>query len=258
MSQHTPAVATENSFVIGNQAGASFRSDLNEALMALATNNSLATAPGVTADTDAYAYMWWVDTDAPATLYMRNGANDGWVTVGNATYPFLGLAPSHLFRLNADLPLIGSTSAQSIFGVGCSLLASTVYEFEMVAMLKCDPNATNVSVSIGFACSNAPNNFHYQYIVTWDEDPGSTIGATPDAMGFLSTTAATQLTVSNVPYDYFNIQAKGTISVNSATTFTPQVTFSSPTPVFTTNAGSYIKLRPIGAAGANTNVGGWS
>jgi len=257
MSQHTPAVATENSFVIGNQAGASFRSDLNEALMALATNNSLATAPGVTADTDAYAYMWWVDTDAPATLYMRNGANDGWVTVGNTTYPFLGLAPSHFFRLNSDLLLTGSASAQSIFGVGCSLLASTVYEFEMVAMLKCDPNATSVNVSIGFACGSAPNNFHYQYIVTWDEDPGSTIGATPDGMGFLSTTASTQLT-NSLANDYFNIQAKGTISVNAATTFTPQVTFSSATPVFTTNAGSYIKLRPIGAAGANTNVGGWS
>lgn len=256
MPQHTPAVATENSFVIGNQAGASFRSDLNEALMALATNNSLATAPGVTADTDAYAYMWWVDTDAPATLYMRNGANDGWVTVGNTTYPFLGLAPSHFFRLNSDLLLAGSTSAQSIFGVGCSLLASTVYEFEMVAMLKCDPNATSVNVSIGFDCSSAPNNFHYQYLVVFDEDPGTTAFASPD-MGFISTNATTQLT-ANFSYDYFNIQAKGTISVNSATTFTPQVTFSSATPVFTTNAGSYIKLRPIGAAGSNTNVGGWS
>jgi hypothetical protein len=258
MSQHTPAVATENSFVIGNQAGASFRSDLNEALMALATNNSLATAPGVTADTDAYAYMWWVDTDAPATLYMRNGANDGWVTVGNTTYPFLGLAPSHLFRLNADLPLTGSTSAQSIFGVGCSLLASTVYEFEMVAMLKCVGNSTNTNIKIGFNCSNAPNNFHYQYIALFENDAGDSIPTTaPDAMGFISTNAATQLS-NTISDDYYNIQIKGTISVNSATTFTPQVTFNSATPVFTTNAGSYIKLRPIGAAGANTNVGGWS
>jgi len=256
MSQHTPAVATENSFVIGNQAGASFRSDLNEALMALATNNSLATAPGVTADTDAYAYMWWVDTDAPATLYMRNGANDGWVTVGNTTYPFLGLAPSHFFRLNSGLQLTGSTSAQSIFGVGCSLLASTVYEFEMVAMLKDVGNVTSTSVSIGFDCSNAPNNFHYSFVVNWTNTAPPSINA-PDNMGFVSTTSATLLGASG-SNDYFNIQAKGTISVNAATTFTPQVTFSSSTPVFTTNAGSYIKLRPIGAAGSNTNVGGWS
>ena len=257
MPQHTPAVATENSFVIGNQAGASFRGDLNEALMALATNNSLATAPGVTADTDAYAYMWWVDTDAPATLYMRNGANDGWVTVGNTTYPFLGLAPSHLFRLNADLALAGSTSAQSIFGVGCSLLASTVYEFEMVALLKSVGNTTATTVSLGFACSNAPNNFHYQFILTWANTAPPSVNV-PDNMGFISTTAATLLVGSAVSNDYFNVQIKGTISVNSATTFTPQVTFSSATPIFTTNAGSYIKLRPIGAAGANTNVGGWS
>ena len=246
----------QHDYNIANQAGAAFRSDLNNALSAIATNNSGSSAPSTT-----FAYQWHVDDDpAPATLYMRNGANSAWTTVGNTTYPFLGLAPSHLFRLDSDLALTGSTSAQSIFGVGCSLLASTVYEFEMVALLKDVGNTTGVTVSIGFNCSNAPNNFHYQFIANWAAS-ASTIVQAPDNMGFLSTTAATVLTVSGgsiVANDYFHIQAKGSISVNTATTFTPQVTFSSATPVFTTNAGSYIKLRPIGAAGANTNVGGWS
>jgi hypothetical protein len=243
----------QHDYNIANQAGAAFRSDLNNALEAVATNNSGTAAPSTT-----FAYQWHVDTDpAPAKLNIRNGANDGYIEVGNTTYPFLGLAPSHLFRLNADLALTGSTSAQSIFGVGCSLLASTVYEFEMVTLLKDVGNTTSTGVSIGFNCSNAPNNFHYQFIVNWANTAPPTAAA-PDNMGFVSTTSATSLAASGNAHDYFNIQVKGTISVNTATTFTPQVTFSSATPVFTTNAGSYIKLRPIGAAGANTNVGGWS
>jgi hypothetical protein len=246
----------QHDYNIANQAGAAFRSDLNNALQAVATNNSGTAAPSTT-----FAYQWHVDTDpAPAKLNIRNGANDGYIEVGNTTYPFLGLAPSHLFRLNANHALAASNTAQSIFGVGCSLLASTVYEFEMVAMLEDAGNTTGVTVSIGFACSNAPNNFHYQFIVAWSAS-ASTVVQAPDNMGFLSTTAATVLTASGVSLaanDYFHIQTKGTISVNSATTFTPQVTFSSADPTFNTNAGSYIKLRPIGAAGANTNVGGWS
>ncbi len=244
-------------YSIANQTGANFRSDVNNALKAIVSNNYGSTDPATLLDAGINGQcQWWADS-ASNSLKLRNTADSSWVTVGALDAPFLNLAPTHYFRLDSDLPRAASSSAQSIFGVGCSLLASTVYEFEMVAMLKCDPNSTTLNVRIGFDCSSTPNNFHYQYIILWDEDPGTVIAGVPDGMGFLSTNAATILT-SNAANDYFNIQAKGTISVNAATTFTPEVTFSSATPLFTTNAGSYIKLRPISAAGANTNIGGWS
>ena len=51
---------------LANQSGASFRSDLNDALQAVLTNNSSASSPSTTA-----AYMFWADTNT-GTLKIRN------------------------------------------------------------------------------------------------------------------------------------------------------------------------------------------
>ena len=58
---------------LANQSGASFRSDLNNALQAVLTNNSSASSPSTTA-----AYMFWADTNT-GILKIRNSANDAWV-----------------------------------------------------------------------------------------------------------------------------------------------------------------------------------
>ena len=61
--------------VIANASGAAVRSDLNNALAALITNSSGATAPATT-----YAYQWWADTTANQ-LKLRNSANDDWIVI---------------------------------------------------------------------------------------------------------------------------------------------------------------------------------
>ena len=64
-------------YVLANQSGSSFRSDLNNALAAIVSQNSNATEPATT-----YAYQYWVDTSAtPALIKQRNAANDDWVTL---------------------------------------------------------------------------------------------------------------------------------------------------------------------------------
>ena len=62
-------------YVIANGTGAAVRSDLNNALAAIVSNNSSSTEPGTT-----YAYQWWADTNANV-LKLRNSANDGWITL---------------------------------------------------------------------------------------------------------------------------------------------------------------------------------
>lgn len=62
--------------VLDNQAGAAFRADLNNALQALASNQSSAGGPPTT-----YAYQFWADT-TNGLLRMRNGANNAWITLG--------------------------------------------------------------------------------------------------------------------------------------------------------------------------------
>ena len=62
-------------YVLDNATGANFRSDLNNALAAIVSNNSSSSQP-----TTRYAYMWWADTTT-GILKIRNSANDGWVTL---------------------------------------------------------------------------------------------------------------------------------------------------------------------------------
>ena len=62
-------------YVIANGSGAAVRSDLNNALAAIVSNNSSSTEPSTT-----YAYQWWADTNNNV-LKIRNAANNGWITL---------------------------------------------------------------------------------------------------------------------------------------------------------------------------------
>jgi hypothetical protein len=65
----------QHDYVIANGTGAAVRSDLNNALAAIVSQNSGATAPATT-----YAYMTWADTTA-GVYKMRNGANNAWISL---------------------------------------------------------------------------------------------------------------------------------------------------------------------------------
>ena len=65
----------QHDYAIANQSGAAFRADLNNALSAIASQNSGAAEPSTT-----FAYMRWADTTAGA-MKMRNGANSAWITL---------------------------------------------------------------------------------------------------------------------------------------------------------------------------------
>ncbi len=58
-----------------NQSGSSFRADLNNALDAIASNNSGSSEPST-----KFAYEWWIDT-TNNLLKLRNSANNAWITL---------------------------------------------------------------------------------------------------------------------------------------------------------------------------------
>ena len=60
-------------YVISNQGFPAFRSDLNDVLSAIVSNNSSASSPATT-----YAYQMWYETDTNY-WYMRNADNDAWI-----------------------------------------------------------------------------------------------------------------------------------------------------------------------------------
>jgi len=87
-------------YIISNASGAAVRADLNNALAAIASNNSSATEP-----TTTYAYQWWADTGStPTVMKLRNAANSAWIT---------------LFQLDGEWSLIpfenGTAAAPSIY-----------------------------------------------------------------------------------------------------------------------------------------------
>jgi len=71
--------------IIPNGSGSAVRADLNDAMLALFSQNSSATSPPETV-----AYMMWADTTT-GLLKIRNAANSAWVTVGTLASTNLGL-----------------------------------------------------------------------------------------------------------------------------------------------------------------------
>ena len=61
-------------YIIDNQTFPATRTDLNNALSAIVSNNSSSSEP-----TTKYAYQWWYDTSSN-TLKFRNADNDAWVS----------------------------------------------------------------------------------------------------------------------------------------------------------------------------------
>ena len=75
----------QHDYNIANQSGAAFRSDLNNGLAAIVSQNSGAAQPSTT-----YAYQWWADTTT-GLLKIRNAANNAWITIGTLANANLGL-----------------------------------------------------------------------------------------------------------------------------------------------------------------------
>jgi len=191
----------------------------------------------------AYVYRatgttWWPMESVPGTL--TNGLQ--------------------LYRLDSSLAGANVTTAQSTLGVGVTLSASTVYAFEMVFALSKTAGTTSHTVGLSFGGTATLNNIAYRLNVQNPTSSGFTTVAVADYQQFVQ--AASNGTVTGAQTSaalYISMRISGTVSVNAGGTFIPQYTLSAaPGGAYTTAAGSYMMIYPIGAAGANVNVGSWA
>jgi hypothetical protein len=128
-------VATHD-YVIANGTGAAVRSDLNNALAAIVSNNSSSTEP-----TTTYAFQWWADTNT-TLLKFRNAANSAWITVGDYSTANFGLLTSAT-AASTYLALSGGTVTGALnIGTAGSLVfeGSTADDFETTLAVT-DPTA---------------------------------------------------------------------------------------------------------------------
>ena len=91
----------QHDYSIANQTAASLRTDLNNVLAAIVSNNSGATAPA-----DTYANMFWYDTTANI-LKMRNEADDAWISLGYLDQT------ADAFRILDDTQVVNTSGTQT-------------------------------------------------------------------------------------------------------------------------------------------------
>ena len=172
-----------------------------------------------------------------------------------------GVVPgAQFFRLNSSLLGTNVNTAQSVFGVGVTLSASTVYAFEAIYPLSKTAGATSHTVGLGFGGTATLNNIGYFFTGYGAASASDVAVNTNTNAGFIKTATNTTITAalaSAAATWWFML--KGTISVNAGGTLIPQYTLSAaPGGAYTTAAGGHFLIYPIGASGANVNVGTWA
>jgi hypothetical protein len=109
---------SQHDFNIANQSFPATRTDLNNALAALASNSSGDAEPGTT-----YSNQWWYETDTN-TLKLRNEANNAWIEIAtldqsnnnvlSITTQGLTLGATVITASGADINLLDSLTRGSI------------------------------------------------------------------------------------------------------------------------------------------------
>lgn len=207
-------------------------------------------------------------TNAPLSL--QSGTNLTTATAGAVEYDGKviystpagrGVSPSMMFyRLNSSLSGSNVSTAQSVFGVGVTLAASTVYAFEANYLFQKTAGTTSHTFGLSFGGTATINNILYSG--SYNSESAAPASDYISSAGTIFVTVVTNFTVglstSSASFTRQQI-IKGTVSINAGGTFIPQYQLSTaPGGAYSTIAGSYFAIWPIGAAGANTSVGPWA
>ena len=170
------------------------------------------------------------------------------------------LNTTHFMVLAADYLANDSSAAQKVFNIGTSgagaitLPASTAYFMEATYYITRAVGGTSHTLSTLFAVSSALTG------ITYTADTTSTTGNTLGAVSRIYGTAATAVVVTAASVsttENITVVIRGIVRTNAATTFTPQIQYSSApggAPTVLTN--SHIRLTPIGTNSV-TFVGNW-
>ena len=111
----------QHDYSCADASGGAFLADLNNALSAIVSNNSGASAPLTT-----YAYQLWADTTT-GLLKIRNAANNGFITIGSLGTANLGLvSPASTGRRNL---VINGNPVINQRGYVSGTATSTTYQY---------------------------------------------------------------------------------------------------------------------------------
>jgi len=263
----------QHDYVIANGTGAAVRSDLNNALAAIVSNNSGATEP-----TTTYAYQWWPDTTT-GLLKIRNAANNAWVTVGTLASANLGLLASGGTLVSA----LGSASTPGItftgdlntgiYSPGADQVSIATGGSDRVSV-DANGNVTiNAQGDLRFADSDSSNWVAFQAPgtvatnVTWtlpDADGTSGQALTTNGSGTLSwaSAAAAKISVGNTEAEvvdtgvdgHFKVTIEGTEALRVDASQRLLVGTSTSASINPSNLGTIAPLLQIAGSGSSSTA----
>lgn len=163
---------------------------------------------------------------------------------------------SHFYRLASNVTLANVATAQSWLGVGVSLQANTTYAFNGQFSLV-TTGTTSHTEATGFGGTATLTNIG---VLTTRGNANAITATTGNVYSVYRTSNASTVqtgaftTAQNCIY-----QLNGTVSINAAGTFIPQLTFSAaPAGVSTVVLGSYFQIYPLGPGNGNLSIGNWA
>jgi hypothetical protein len=169
-----------------------------------------------------------------------------------------------LYRLNSSYAGANSTGAQSLFGVGVTVTANTVYEIDSYYILQKTAGSSSHTIGFGFGLGGGATLNNAAYGILWSREATTGTSNAMSSFGPLfafSTTGSNLVLTTSIATSgqTFTARINGTLSVNAGGTITPQYTLSAaPGGAYSTLAGSFITIRSIGADGSNNSVGTWA
>lgn len=129
---------SQHDYVIDNQNGVAFRSDLNAALQAIVSDNAGVSPPPVT-----FAFMPWADT-LNGLLKRRDASNSTWVTEGVLNEYYLGAQP-----YSANIPTVLATKAEMEAGVEAGVRSmSPLRVAQAISSLSSSSQLRSISASV--------------------------------------------------------------------------------------------------------------
>jgi len=227
--------------------------------MAIILNGSTGLVTNVTlpAGTTALAPMTFTSGTNLTSAAAGSMEYDGKVAYFTPQGSQRGVIPGMQFYcLQTGYTFNSSTSTISIYNVGVTLSASTVYAFEgLFVMVR--SAALNATYSVGFGGTATVNNILYQTHSVFDSGGIPQFDTTTN-LAVINTTALTAFTTA-ASVGTITAFVTGTVSINAGGTFIPQYSQSAAgTGTVTNQTGSYFRIYPIGTAGSAVSVGTWA
>lgn len=250
---------TQVQFNDNNTFGGDVDLTFNKTTNALSTGSLIVTSSTVPANGLYLPASNTVALSTNSTQRLKIDSN-GYTTGSVGTLAEGLYLPCQYYRLNSGLVGSNVNTAQSVLGVGVTLAGNTVYEFEGVYVLQKTAGTNSHTLGLGYAGTATINNITSQILNSAATTASTT--ATNLSIGHTFSSIATNVdlsvNVTNASATRF-LRVKGTVSINAGGTFIPQYTLSSaPGGAYTTLAGSYFRIAPLGAAGSNISIGTWA